>query len=157
MVVRNTQRVEVVVLPLDLGTFDDLEAHLAQRRKHVTQGLGDGMQAANQTMPARQRNVDGVGLELGHRLAFDLATTALERRLKVATERIGSGACGALFLRRELAEPTQNLRHGTLTAEVGDTPLVKGRRVLRFQELSQSSVTQDFEVGQRSHSSGTAT
>ena len=60
---RDAQRVEVVVLPLDLGALGDLEAHLLQRREHVAHRLRDRVQAADEAAAPGQRHVDGAGFE----------------------------------------------------------------------------------------------
>ena len=61
MLGRHVQRVEAVPLVLDLGTFDDREAHAREDVFHAIAHDGQRMPVAERRAAARQRDVDGVG------------------------------------------------------------------------------------------------
>ena len=60
---REVEQLEVVLVRLDFGRVEDLEAHLDQNVDDLADGNGGGMQLADGDRPPRQRDVDAFGAQ----------------------------------------------------------------------------------------------
>ena len=63
MVARDIQRLEVVVVPFDLGTFDRLESHAREDARDLSDRRREWMMAPEAHRTAGQRDVDALALQ----------------------------------------------------------------------------------------------
>jgi hypothetical protein len=124
MVGRDSERFEIVLIPLDFGAFCDLEAHAGEGRKHITQGLGYGMQAPPREWSSRKSHVKSIAL-------YDVAETFLLEGLFFRLEGLFQASLRGVSLRTTAAtvievsdrrEAAQDLRETALASEELDVP-----------------------------------
>jgi hypothetical protein len=120
------QRLEVVVVGLDLRGLRDLEAHAAQDLDAFVDGLRDRMQRSDRGRPTRQRDVDALALQRLGELALAHDGLAFrERLLERALDEVGGAADRAAFLGRQPAHASQQVGQGAFPTQVGDAPVLQ--------------------------------
>src|SRR5262245_25381437 len=106
MVRRNVERREVVEVLFDVGTFRDLEAHLAENLDDLVDGLADWMQASLRARAHRQRHIELLALKA--RIDFGLSKLGfarLDRRGDRILQLIELGARTLALIGRKRAQP----------------------------------------------------
>ena len=131
VVARNVERLEVVVVALDLRALGDREAEPREDGDDLVVHAGQGVERALGRPAARQREVEprapalGLALGLEHR-----GELGVEERLERALGLVRRGADERPLLGGERAERAQELGELALAAEHADTnPLQLGRRL----------------------------
>ena len=124
---RDVERREVVVVELDLGALDDVEAHAQEDVLDLAPGLGDQVQVAGrQRRVAGQRDVDAVlgqaALELG---VLERGRALAEHRLERLAHLVRGLADRAALLRRQVADAAQDAGQLGLAAQVADAQLLE--------------------------------
>ena len=109
---RKVERLEVVVVVLDLGALGNLEAHSAEEVLHALDGPGHGVQTAGALAAAGQRDVDGLGGEaLGHGGGIEGGLALGNQPLQLFLHGVDARSGGGALLCRQLAEALEKRRH----------------------------------------------
>ena len=136
---RDVQQLEVIAVPLDLGTFHCPEA---QRREHApdfTENPGQGMQRAQPNGIARHGDVHPLSGGLGGAQGLQ---ARLQGLLQLRLGCVGGLAGGPALLRWELADGAQQPGQLAAAAEVPYAPGFDGLAVARVLEIAQRRADQ---------------
>ena len=123
---------EVVPVVLDLRTGGDRKAQIGEDLGQLVHHLADRMDAALRGRFGRKRHVEGLGSQPALQLGFLEGGLSRSDRLRhFLAQRVDSGALVLTLLWRHAAKGLQQLGHGTLLAERGDTFGLQRRQVRR--------------------------
>ena len=129
------------------GPFGDGEAHLAEDRHHLVDGLADRVNAPRALRPRRQGDVDALDgqprIELGlgqRRLA------RLQRRRDLALQHVERGAAGAPGLRIESGQVLHQPGDAALLAELADADALQRVEVAGRLDTRQQLGAQSLDV-----------
>ena len=151
MLGRDVERGEIVEIVLDVGPFGDGEAHLAEDRDELVDGLADRMDAALGLGPHRQRDVDPLAGEprarAPRRRAAPAAASSAASISSLST--LSARAALAARLGRERAQALHQLGDAALLAEGGDAHLLERvaarRRLIRRQRSRRGAGRTRFD------------
>jgi hypothetical protein len=120
---------EVVVLVLDLGALEDLEAQPDEDVLELAADLGDQVQVTGrERRVAGQRDVDSILGEAPVELGLLERGAALgDQLLQPHAHRVGGLSHGAALLGRQLADRAQRRRQLGLPPEVADAQVLELR------------------------------
>src|SRR3989442_1248760 len=138
MVARDVERLEVVVVGLDLGPVDDREAQAGEDRHDLVVDARERVEHASRRTPARQCQIEPRARPLGAALRFQRLGQALfEESLEDALGLVRRRADERPLLGGERAERAEELGQDALAAEEPDAGLLElGGRAI---ELASSA------------------
>ena len=154
---RDVERREIVEVVLDVGPFDDPEAHVGEDRDQLVQHLADGMNGADRLRARRQGDVHPLGREA-------LVQVRPLQRRAACVDGIGQLALDLVEPRAGLLagvdiEPAQALHRlgeRRFLAERRDTGLLQRGQVAGRLDPGQHALFQGVEVFQGPYSGGRA-
>ena len=152
MVLRGVQRLEVVVIGLNLGAVDNRVAQAEEDFRHFVGDRVDQMTRAHLLRAAGERDVDGACVDRGFHLGCCELLLARFKRLfhHVAhlVDRLADD--GALFL-RDLAHAAQVARKRARLAEHRHAHALERRRRVGFRDARKGLLTQLRELVRDRH------
>ena len=130
MMGRDIERLEVVVVVLDLGAFRDLEAELAEQCLDARQRPGDGVQPARAAAAPGQGHVQALFRQAPLQgLPLQIGLARFDGRLQPLLGLVDDGPGHLALLGRQAAELLQPGRQAALLAEVLHTDGVQRLQV----------------------------
>ena len=142
MVLRDVQKLEVVVVVLHLGALHDLVAHAHEDVDHLIESNVHRVQGTGAARRSRQGHVHGLGLQAGLLLALlQLGAALLQRVLQGLAHVVHQLAHLRALLGGQLAHAAQQSGQLALLAEDVDANLLQAAGRLRFAELVQHALT----------------
>src|SRR2546426_8436962 len=139
MVARDVERLEVVVVGLDLGPLGDREAEAGEDRDDLVVDARQRMQRPPRRAAARQREAEPPTAPLGLSLRLvGRGEPRVQQAFELALGLVRSRADERALIRRQRAERSQELRQGALAAEHADAARFElGGRLRRGDRLSR--------------------
>ena len=134
---------------LDVRTFGDGKAHVAEDGGNLVDNLADGMDAAalGRRLAHGQCNVDRLGDEAGgHGRVLQLGLALAERLGDPVLQAVDRRTLRLPLLGSHGAQRLQKLRDGTLLAERGDAHGLDRLLVVGGGDLGQQRALQNFKI-----------
>ena len=126
MVLRDVERLEVVVVELDLGALGHREAHAGEHVHDLVVHPRQGMEAPGDDAAARERQIGPIGGQPGPPLeAVQDHPPALELRLDLGLGQVGLAPHHRPVGGRQAGQGAEQLGEGALLAEVLDPDLLE--------------------------------
>ena len=126
------ERLEVVVVGLDLGTLGDLVAHADEDVLDLAARRSDQVQVAQRERTTRQRDVDAVAFERPDQfVGLELRQPRLERRLEFSLDKVAELADDRSFVGGELGDASQQDGQLGLAAQEAHSDVLERRRIDR--------------------------
>ena len=131
MVLRQVQRLEVVVVLLNLRAFLDREAHAEKDVLDALERQRQRMQVAERLLAARQRDIDLLALEaLLHLACLELLVLLLDQLCNLRLCLVDDLADLRTVFLRECAHAAQDRRELALLTEELDADVIELREIL---------------------------
>ena len=147
---RDVELGEVEIVGLDVRTFGDGEAHVAEDLDALVEHLADGMDAPVLQGPRRTGSVMSafsLASRRRKRLRSSSALRPSSASLTRVLEPVDGLAEGLALLRRQRAERRHQLGDAALLAERGDAHLLDARQIGGAGDLAQELALERVEVG----------
>src|SRR5438128_327184 len=144
---RDIEGFEVVVVPLDLGTLDRLEAERPEYPGDFADRLGYRVQATDANATRRKRHVLALSPEIAlQRLRSERPAALVESRLDATLGLIQRRAVCGLLCRGKLRDALRGLAQGALPSEVLHPGGLEGGLVRGGADLSDRAVRELLQV-----------
>ena len=154
---RDIERREIVEVVLDVGPFDDAEAHVGENRDQLIQHLADRVNGAVRLRAGRQRDIHPRGRKaLVQGGAFHCRAARVEGIGEPALDLVELGAGLLARVDIEPAEALHRLRERRFLAERRDAGLLQSGQVAGRLDPGQHPLFQGVEVFQGPYSGSRA-
>ena len=136
MILRNVQRLKVVVVELDLRAFRDREAKTEENLLELVEDDVQRMLLADHDLVARQGNVDGLGRELlFERCLLEQLFLLVDDGLDLSANVVDELADDRALLRSNVLHTLEQSGQLALLAEELDTRFIEGACIRRRSKL----------------------
>ena len=152
---RDVERREVVEVVLDVGPFDDPEAHVGEDRDQLVQHLADGVNGALRLGAGRQGDIHALRREaLVQGGAFQRSAAHVDRVGELALDLVEPDSGFLAGLDIEAAQALHRLAERRFLAERSDTGLLQCGQVAGRFDPGQHLLFQGVKVFQGPYSDG---
>ncbi len=148
------QRCEIIIIRLDIGTFRNREAHVAENGADLVDDLRDRMDTAKLggRCAHRQRDIDAFGGKTrGDRGVLEGRLALGDPLGDLVLENVDCGTARLALFRAHRAQRLQELGNRPLLAQRVDTHGFDRRFVGRCLDFREQRGFQTFKIGHASH------